>query len=175
MQKEEKTRSIKTPEVMLILIKQLNYMANIKEIKLQKEERGSIIAHLQGFLAGVHSYKDTMRNSGYIFDVKFDSTEERIMPYFNKDDDCLIKVSELRRIAFSIDTVTASEPYKTFKELWDDAVKEKKDELFYFSEKGRDLHFAKGWYEAMKWVDITIDRVHTELEQAKEKLSLDDD
>lgn len=162
----QEMNKVETPEIMLTLIQQLNYTATEKEVLLQKEESGSKVANLQGFLAGVRSYKNTIRHSGYILDDKFNGTDERLSPFFDIVD-CTIKLPELRKVCADIDEVTSSDEYIAFKECWDDVVDDEKDRLFYFSEKGRDLHFAKGWYEAMEWVDDTIKRLKAELAQAE--------
>lgn len=167
MQKqEEEKKKIPIPQIMLILLQQLNYTAHEKEAVLQCEESGSKVANLQGFLAGVRSYKKAMRDNGYIFDIKFDSTEERKLPYFS-DDGCEIGLAELREVCSDIDEMTDSADYKNFQELLKKAVDIQKDWLFYTSEKGRDLHFCKGWYEAMKTIDDIIERLGRELEAAE--------
>ena len=56
MQRQEE--KIQIPQIMLILIQQLNYTAHEKEAALQCEESGSKVANLQGFLAGVRAYKN---------------------------------------------------------------------------------------------------------------------
>ena len=176
-QKEEK-KEIPIPQIMLILLQQLNYTAHEKEAVLQCEESGNKVANLQGFLAGVRAYKKALRDNGYTFDIKFDSTEERKLPYFN-DDGCEIGLAELREVCSDIDEMTDSADYKNFQELFQKAVEIRKDWLFYTSEKGRDLHFAKGWYEAMTEIDNNFQRLHTALEaaekEAAESLPFDDD
>ena len=171
MQKEDKKDDGKTPEIILILVQQLNYVATEKEIELQKEEDGSKIANLQGFLAGVRSYKNTMKASSYTLDAEIDSTEARMRPYFINDD-CLIEFSELREIVSIVDKITSSNDYKAFKDLWGNAVEEEKNRLFYLSKKGRDLHFAKGWYKAMTWVDCNIDKLYEELVKMEKEAKL---
>lgn len=179
MQKlEEEKKEILIPQIMLILLQQLNYTAHRKEALLQYEESGNKVANLQGFLAGVRSYKKALRDNGYTFDIKFDSTEERKLPYFS-DDGCEIGLAELREVCSNIDEMTDSADYKNFQELLQQAVTIQKDWLFYTSEKGRDLHFAKGWYEAMTEIDNNMQRLHTALEaaekEAAESLPFDDD
>ena len=177
-EQEEEKRKIPMPQIMLILLQQLNYTAHEKEAVLQYEESGNKVANLQGFLAGVRSYKKALRDNGYIFDIKFDSTEERKLPYFS-DDGCEIGLAELREVCSDIDDLAESVAYDEFKELWHNAVENQKDWLFYTSEKGRDLHFAKGWYEAMTEIDNNVQRLHTALEaaekEAAESLPFDDD
>lgn len=75
--------------------------------------------------------------------------------------------------------MTDSADYKNFQELLQKAVDIQKNWLFYTSEKGRDLHFAKGWYEAISATGATMLRLHTALDaaekEAAESLSFDDD
>ena len=169
MQKENEEREKKPiPEILMFMLQQLNYKAHDKEAVLQCEESGSKVANLQGFLAGVREYKTNLRNNGWEFDIKYDGTEERKIPYFN-DDGCSIELFELRGLISDIDELTDTADWESFKELWQDAVDWKKDWLFFNSEKGRDLHFAKGWYEAMRTIDNTIERLHREFEEAEKK------
>jgi hypothetical protein len=177
MQEQDERRKVETPEIMLTLIQQLNFEAGVKEKLLQQEERGNKIANLQGFLSGVRAYKQAMRDSGYILDEEFDGTEKRLIPFLD-DGVCIIELPELRKVNLDIDEATISDEYDGFKVFWDNAIDKQKDWLFYIREKGRDLHFVKGWYEAMRWVDETIEQLKVELEFAEkaaaESLPFDD-
>lgn len=168
MQEETEKREIPTPAILLTMLAQLNDKAFEKEAVLQCEESGANIAKLQGFLAGVRKYKSLMRDNGYTFDIKFDGTTERKLSYFGENG-CDIRLAELREVCSDIDKMTESTDYKNFQELLKKAVDIKKDRLFYTSEKGRDLHFAKGWYEAMTEIDNTIKRLHTALDAAEKE------
>lgn len=177
MQEQDEMKKVETPEIMLTLIQQLNFEAGMKERLLQQEESENKIANLQGFLSGVRAYKRAMRDSGYILDEEFDGTEKRLIPFLD-DDICTIKLPKLREVVYKLNEITASEDFEKFKNVWDEAIDEQKNWLFYISEKGRDLHFVKGWYEAMKWVDETIEQLEVELELAEkaaaESLPFDD-
>ena len=177
MQEQDEMRKMETPEIMLTLIQQLNFEVGVKERQLQLEESGNKIANLQGFLSGVRAYKQAMRDSGYILDEEFDSTEKRLIPFLDNGV-CTIELPELRKVVYTLNEITASEDFEKFKKVWDEAIDKQKDWLFYISEKGRALHFVKGWYEAMKWVDVTIGQLKAELEYAEkaaaESLPFDD-
>lgn len=177
MQEQDEMKKVETPEIMLTLIQQLNFEVGVKERQLQLEESGNKIANLQGFLSGVRAYKQAMKDSGYILDEEFDGTEKRLIPFLD-DDICTIKLPELREVVYALNEITTSEDFEKFKNVWDEAIDEQKNWLFYISEKGRDLHFVKGWYEAMKWVDETVERLKAELECAEkdeaESLPFDD-
>ena len=162
MQEQDEMRAVETPEIMLTLIQQLNFEAGVKEKLLQREESGNKIANLQGFLSGVRAYKRAMKDSGYILDEEFDGTEKRLIPFLDNGV-CTIELPELREVVYTLNEITASEDFEKFKKVWDEAIDKQKDWLFYISEKGRDLHFVKGWHEAMKWVDDTIDDLHKTL------------
>lgn len=123
---------------------------------------------MQGFLAGVRKYKQLMRDNGYTFDIKFDGTTERKLSFFGEDG-CELDLHELRVTVAEIDSLVESTAYDEFKELWHAAVETQKDWLFYTSEKGRDLHFAKGWYESMTEIDNNMQRLHTALEAAEKE------
>ena len=177
MQEQDEMKKVETPEIILTLIQQLNFEAGMKERLLQQEESGNKIANLQGFLSGVRAYKQAMRDSGYILDEEFDGTEKRLIPFLD-DGVCIIELPELRKVNLDIDEATISDEYDGFKVFWDNAIDKQKNWLFYISEKGRDLHFVKGWYEAMRWVDETIEQLKVELELAEkaaaENLPFDD-
>lgn len=177
MQEQDEMRAVETPEIMLTLIQQLNFEAGVKEKLLQREESGNKIANLQGFLSGVRAYKRAMKDSGYILDEEFDGTEKRLIPFLDNGV-CTIELPELREVVYALNEITTSEDFETFKNVWDEAIDEQKNWLFYTSEKGRDLHFVKGWHEAMKWVDNTIEQLKAELELAEkaaaESLPFDD-
>lgn len=168
MQEETEKKEIPTPAILLTMLAQLNDKAFEKEAILQCEESGANIAKLQGFLAGVRKYKQLMRDNGYTFDIKFDGTTERKLSFFGEDG-CELDLHELRVIVSDIDDLAESVAYDEFKELWHNAVETQKDWLFYTSEKGRDLHFAKGWYEAMTEIDNNMQRLHTALEAAEKE------
>ncbi len=175
-QKQE-TKEIPAPKILVFMVQQLNNTAYEKEAALQCEESGTNVARLQGYLAGVRRYKQIIRESGYTLDAKYDDTTERKLSFFDENG-CTIKLQELRETVSDIDEMTGSTAYENFKDKWQKAVETRKDWLFYTSEKGRDLHFAKGWYEAMKEIDDTITRLHKELEaaekEAAESLPFDD-
>lgn len=162
MQRQDEMRKVETPEIMLTLIQQLNFEAGEKEKLLQREEGGSKIANLQGFLSGVRTYKQAMMDSGYILDKKFSGTEKRLIPFLDNGV-CTLEFPELREVVYTLNEFIASEDFEKFKNVWDEAVEMQKDWLFYISEKGRALHFVKGWYEAMKWVDETIEELQKAL------------
>ena len=177
MQEQDEMRKVETPEIMLTLIQQLNFEAGVKERQLQLEESGNKIANLQGFLSGVRAYKQAMMDSGYILDEEFGGTEKRLIPFLDNGV-CIIELPELREVVYTLNEIIASEDFEKFKKVWDDAIDKQKNWLFYISEKGRDLHFVKGWYEAMKWADDTIEQLKAELEYAEraaaESLPFDD-
>ena len=118
-----------------------------------------------------------MRDSGYILDEEFDGTEKRLIPFLDNGV-CIIELPELRKMVYTLNEITASEDFEKFKNVWDEAIDEQKNWLFYISEKGRDLHFVKGWHEAMKWVDDTIEKLQKALvlkeKAAAESLPFDD-
>lgn len=163
---ELEIEKVPTPQAFLTLVKQLNAIAYEKEAILQREESGAKVANLQGFLAGVRNYKKVMHDNGYEFDIKYEGTTERGVSFFDNDG-CVLELSELRIIKNDIEAFTETRTFERFKEKWQAAVETKKDWLFYTSEKGRDLHFCKGWYEAMKTIDDIIERLGRELEAAE--------
>ena len=151
------------------LIKQMNEQAYENEAALAIEESGAKIANLQGYLAGVRNYKSVLVANGYALDIKYMDTTERSLFYYDSDKICNLKLSELRDAISDIKEVTDTASWEEFKTSWQESVDAMKDELFYKSEKGRDLHFCKGWYMAMQQVDAYIEGLNRQLEYLEQE------
>lgn len=146
------------------LIKQMNEQAYENEAALAVEESGAKIANLQGYLAGVRKYKDMLGDAGYELDIKYLDTTERSLFYFDEEKSCNLDIAELRIAISDIEEVTDTTSWEEFKTTWQQAVDAMKDNLFYRSEKGRNLYFCKGWYNAMQQIDSYIERLKSQLE-----------
>ncbi|MFA5657674.1 MAG: hypothetical protein WC900_00120 [Oscillospiraceae bacterium] len=146
------------------LIKQMNEQAYENEAKLAVEENGAKIADLQGYLAGVRRYKAILQENDYFLDVKYLGTTERGVFYFDEENNCNLDNNEIRIALSGIEQVTDSAKWQDVKTSCEKAINAMKDMLFYQSEKGRDLHFCKGWYSAMKQIDKYIEALVSQLE-----------
>ena len=157
----------------------MNEQAYENEAALAVEESGSKIADLQGYLAGVRKYKELLQEHGYVLDIKYLGTTERSNFYFDSEKTCALDIHELRVAISDIDDVTETTDWEEFGALWQEKVDYMKDRLFYKSEKGRDLHFCKGWYRAMNQINEYIGALHRQLEyleqEKKGSLPFDDD
>lgn len=159
------------PSVIELLIKQLNCRAGSVEATLQEEENGSKIAKLQGFLAGVKSYKQTLKDAGFI--VGADLETEKMAPWIiesankNQDDDEIYDVelnfTELTRIVIDLDTFESMDFYEELRKKKVEKIDKMKDQLFYYSEKGRELYWCKGWYEAYSLIKKWTATLRSEL------------
>lgn len=165
----EKTQ-IELPTCMDTALKQLNDVARGKIAALQSEENASKVANLQGYLAGVRAYKQALRNAGFVFSVKLDGTDVSESVFFDEDG-CTLDIDGLRVIVYDINRFENTPEYEEFKEQWEESVNKQKDWLFYGSEKGRDLHFVKGWYSAMCEIDDRNNRLRNELKAAEKKVA----
>ena len=166
---ENEQKNVVVPEILLTLVQQLNYKARETEVVLQSEENGSKIAKLQGFLAGATEYKEVMIESGYVLDRKYFGTQECKTPYI-LGGDFTGSLAELRDIISDIDDLTESCIYEEFAEELRGRIERKKDDLFYGSDKGRDLYFVKGWHKAITKIGNTIGGLRVILdEMEKEK------
>lgn len=152
---ESEQKNVVVPEILLTLVQQLNCEAREAEIALQSEENGSKIAKLQGFLAGATEYKEVMIESGYVLDRKYFGTQECKTPYI-LGSDFTGSLAELRDIISDIDDLTESYIYEEFFKELRRRIERKKDDLFYSSDKGRDLYFVKGWHKAITKIGNTI-------------------
>ena len=144
------------------LIKQMNDESFISKAKLAVEENASKIAFLQGYIGGVENYKKLLTQAGFILDIKYFDTEERGNFYYI-DTKCNLNKDELRVAISSIKEVTESADFEDFVKEWNEAIRIKKDFLFYDSEKGRDLHFCKGWYKAMNQINTYVQYLENDL------------
>lgn len=162
MNEETETKVLTTSFIQLI--RQMNEQAYEKEAALAVEESGAKIANLQGYLAGVRNYKNVLVANGYALDIKYMDTTERSLFYFDNEKTCNLDIHELRVAISDVEEVTDTASWEEFKTSWQESVDAMKDELFYKSEKGRDLHFCKGWYEAMNQINNYIERLHMQLE-----------
>lgn len=131
------------------LIPYINHEVKILEAQLQTEESGTKIAIIQGKLAGFNSMISIL-NEIEITDFKIIKESEKIPCKYDSEFQkwgCLCddfdKVLNLNIIFNSVE-----ERLKRFNELGENKIKQRKDWLFYTAEKGRDLHFTKGWFFA---------------------------
>lgn len=165
----EKTETKVLTTGFIQLIKQMNEQAYENEGALAIEESATKIANLQGYLAGVRKYKSILKDAGYELDIKYMNTTERSFFYYDDDKTCNLELSELRDAISDIAEVTNTASWEEFKKSWQEEVDAMKDELFYKSEKGRDLHFCKGWYKAMRQVDAYIEGLNRQLEYLEQE------
>ena len=158
MQEEKRKREIPTPAILLTMLAQLNDKAFEKEAILQKKAARTS-PNYRAFLRAFVSI-----NRYCAITVTHLTSSLTVQPsasfrFYFGEDGCELDLRELRETVSDIDELTESAAYNELKELWQNAVETQKDWLFYTSEKGRDLHFAKGWYEAMTEIDNTIKRL----------------
>lgn len=151
------------------LIKQMNAQAYENEEVLSVEESAVKIANLQGYLAGVRKYKALLEESGYELEIKYEDTTERGYYYFDDEKNCNLNLSALREAIEELNDFTETESWENFTTLWQQTVDTMKDNLFYLSEKSRDLHFCKGWYKAMKQMDEYMDALNRQLEYLEQE------
>lgn len=130
---------------------------------LECEETTSKIARIQGFLVGANTYKDTLAkaeiqvaiadNSGFTghFSVKKYG--------FYELKDCNTYLDGLKNL----------DEYKEFEDLRKAEIERMKNFLFFESEKSRDLHFCKGWFDGIMKVDEYTKELKKELERRKKE------
>lgn len=129
---------------------------------LGTEERSAQIARLQGYLAGATCYEQVAFSVG----IALGEPKSEIY-FFDDDNNFNYSLDALVCFVRDAEELEKSEEYEKFKEEWKKIVEDKKNRLFYESEKGRDLYFVKGWYEAMNEVDRQIKKLKTALEEAE--------
>ena len=116
------------------------------EAKLQSEENGSKIANLQGYCKGKNVYENLLHEEGFDIDLNFDKT-----PFIDVDDNgascCDLSFSELDTINSEIEELEDDDDYKNLLKVIEEKVNE---------EKGCDLYWCKGWYEAITKIEYWI-------------------
>ena len=134
---------------------QLVETTELAEARLQSEENGSKIANLQGYCKGKKTYSMLLRDTGFNIDLSFDRT-----CFISVDENgaecCNLSFSELSKINSEIEELEDDDNYKNLLKVIEEKVNERKNKLFYDSEKGRDLYWCKGWYEAITKIEYWI-------------------
>lgn len=164
---QQAEQQLTTPQIVTDLMAQMRWKVNTAEAKLQSEESGTVIANLQGYCAGHRTFMKCIRETGW---ADFRYNDEAIEPYEN-DGSCILEYDAIVPVHNALDDLTKSDAWKNLHTFMEQEVTEKKNELFYKSDKGRDLHFCKGWYSAMTQIDDWIDELNNDYEimQAQEE------
>lgn len=164
-----------TPELLVRLMHQFNDQVAQTEARLQVEESGASIAKMQGYLAGQRKYGTLLMAAGYDFDYRRDT--EREQPWV--DDDDRPDFDDLKYIHLQHQELTISEEYKKLQDLVQQEVEQKKDFLFYQSDKSRDMPWCKGWYSAMVQIENWLTTLENSFELGKrikaQELPFDED
>lgn len=163
-----------TPTLLGHLMRQMAFIVHQKEAQLQVEESGTAIAKMQGYLAGHRKYGSLLMAAGFDFDYRTNNETE--CPWVEEDDtpdyDTLITIHSLN------DILQNNECYIGMKDAIEHEVEEKKDFLFYMSDKARDMHWCKGWYEAISqvesWIETLENSYKLETKVKAESLPFDD-
>src|SRR5574344_868751 len=134
---------------------QLVGTTELAEARLQSEENGSKIANLQGFCKGQNIYAMLLKGTGFNMDLSFDKTCF-ISVDKNGAECCNLSFSELSKINSEIEELEDDDDYKNLLKAIEEKVNERKNKLFYDSEKGRDLYWCEGWYEAITKIEYWI-------------------
>lgn len=134
---------------------QLVETTEFAEARLQSEENGSKIANLQGYCKGKNVYVMLLKEIGFNIDLSYDRA-----CFISVDENgakcCDLSFSELETINSEIEELEDDNDYKNLLKMIEEKVNERKNKLFYDSEKGRDLYWCKGWYEAISKIEYWI-------------------
>lgn len=162
------------------LIPYINHEMRILEAALQTEESGTKIARIQGKLAGYNSMISIL-NEIEITDFKIIKESEKIPCKYNDEFQNWVCLCDDFDIVYMLHSIfrAVEEKLKRFNELGEEKVKQRKDWFFYTAEKGRDLHFAKGWFFAFKilndWKEAIDKQYEYLLKDKKNSLSFDEE
>lgn len=157
----EVTKGVKAASLKLFM-KELRFKMNIVENTLQTEESGNKIAFLQGNCGGYRSLCAALVEAGYLdFKNNKEIPEKTIFAFDEKEHKWSVIVKdysdllEWESVALDIEEVIgeARKPLES-------RVNKMKDRLFYEAEKGRDLHYVKGWYCILSCFDDWCAKIH---------------
>lgn len=155
----EKVPSIAGDNILDNFIGQLNQVVKTKELSLQVEESSVLIAKLQGYIAGARKYKLLLTEAGF----EGANTELTGDLFFETDakghEECNLLPIQLEIVTPLMHDVIRFEMFKDFKEKREEAIENAKSSLFFQSEKGRDLYFYRGWYEAIMQIDHWVEKL----------------
>lgn len=150
-------------------MKVLRKEMNKTEASLQVEESGTKIAHLQGKCAGYRSLCKILVESGYVDYTEQKETADGIME-LDKENDWYINTSDYHVLLdWHLKAMDVEEIMSELKKPFEQRVEKMKNKLFYEAEKGRDLHFVKGWWFIFAIFDDWCAAINSAYEVARQQ------
>lgn len=150
------------------LIMQSNFAAHEAEAKLQVEEKGNNVADLQGFCAGIRSFKSKVKEVGFDIQPALFDTANRMTPWIQEIDnsesgenkECDLDLDALTEFSRQLDELSYGENYSNLEKSMQEEIKKKKDYLYGEAKNGRDLFWVRGWDRGFNWVKSQIKELH---------------
>lgn len=159
----------KNLEALETFMKCLRKEMNATEASLQVEESGNKIAFLQGKCAGYRSLCKILVESDYADYTEQKETMDGIVEC-DKDNEWFCKTSDYRLLVdWHLTSMDVEEIMSEIKKPFEKRVNKMKDKLFYEAEKGRDLHFVKGWYFILAIFDDWCAAINSAYEVARQQ------
>lgn len=156
MNETKEKRKLDVP-ILERFIRQLNQEVYTRELKLQTEENGTKIAQLQGFIAGARTYKTLMNDAGFV-NARTDDREELFFSIDdNGDEECSLNPQGVEASNIMAQAFILMPEYKEFQEKRQARVEDAKNDLFFYSDKGRDLYWYRDWFNALTKIDEWIE------------------
>lgn len=155
-----------------------NHEIKLLEAQLQTEESRTKVVIIQGKLAGFRSMIKIL-NDIEGFDLNaITETKEIPCKYEDKEWVCnSMDFDTVRIFKTMFDDLT--DKITLFNQMGEKKIEDKKNHLFYCAEKGRDLHFVKGWYFAFnimnEWQQAVSDRYNLLSNEKKQELPFEGD
>ena len=138
-------------------------------MRLQTEENGTKIAQLQGYITGTKIYKKLMDAAGFV-NIYTDDREEMFLSIDeNGDEECSLNPQGVEYSNIMAQALILMPEYKDFQKNREAKIEEAKNNLFFYSDKTRDLYWYRGWYEAITQVDDYIHALNAKFELLKQK------
>lgn len=150
-------------------MKVLRKEMNKTEASLQVEESGTKIAHLQGKCAGYRSLCKILVESGYLDYTEQRETMDGIVE-LDKENEWFVNTSDYHTLLeWHLTSMDIEEIMSEIKKPFEKRVEKMKDKLFYEAEKGRDLHFVKGWWFIFAIFDDWCAAINSAYEVARQQ------
>lgn len=161
---QDDSRQVVMEDIFGQLVLQSNFAAHEAEAELQVEEKGNVVADLQGFCAGIRNFKSNAKDAGFDLPPAMFDTANRMTPWVRTldnsetgdDTECELDLAALTEFSRQLDTLTGSTEYAALEQSMQDAIRAKKDFLYAEAKTSRDLFWTHGWHRGFTWVQTQI-------------------
>lgn len=143
--------------VLYDLLLQARCVQDKNKTKLLTESAAQNIAWAQGVCAGINDCLYTLPDAGS--NLHHSIYHEIKTPWVDDEATCVLTYEELSDVCSAITELQQLAQYQKFTELQKTKIEWKKHWLYMIADKGRDLHWCKGWHTGFTWIPCEINRL----------------